>query len=299
MITKQHTLLLGAHMSSAGGFDKAIERGTSIDCTCIQIFTKSNRQWADKPISPEQAEAFLAAWRNSPIKQVVAHASYLINLGSTTPKTVAYSQQALKNELLRCDILHIPYLVLHPGSSSQGNEQACLAQITQILNQVLEEYDGNTMLLLETMAGQGSSVGHRFEQIATMLHGIKNKRRVGVCVDTCHLFSAGYDLRTPQTYHAVWQQFDALIGLEKLKVIHINDSKKELGSRVDRHEHIGMGKLGKEAFALLFNDERFFDIPKILETPKSDTQPLADDAMNMQIIKELILPTTKKILQLA
>ncbi len=285
MTHNKKSLLLGAHVSIAGGPEQAIYRGESIGCTAIQIFTKSNRQWLAKPLKQEEIDAFQKAWKNSTIQSVIAHAAYLINIGSSNPETVKKSTQSLAIELERCQQLGIPYLVLHPGSRGDLSEKECLQQITQQLDTVLESTPGNTMILLETMAGQGSNMCYRFEQIASIYQESRNKERLGVCFDTCHVFAAGYDLRTEETYQAVWNEFDTIIGLHLLKAIHINDSKKELNSRVDRHEHIGKGELGSNAFQLLFNDERFFDIPKILETPKKRPE---DDLHNIQTIKGLV-----------
>ena len=196
-------------------------------------------------------------------------------------------------ELKRCDSLGIPYLVLHPGSYLKTDEHSCLEQISNNLNTIFKNAPGKTILLLETMSGQGSTVCYTFEHISQIIKQSKYKHRLGLCFDTCHTFVAGYDFRTKKTYEIMWKEFDRIIGLNKLKVIHINDSKKPLGSRIDRHENIGKGKLGTQAFKLLFNDKRFFDIPKILETPKDS---LYDDARNMQKIRSLLLPKTRKIL---
>lgn len=271
-------------MSIAGGLYKAIERGESIGCTAIQIFTKSNRQWKSNTITPHDANLFRQAWKNSSIQQVIVHASYLINLGSSNPLTLEKSRAALIDELKRCETLGIPYLVLHPGSSKDLHETKCLDQIGIGLNYALQNTSFTT-ILLETMAGQGSSVCHSFEHIAYILNSSEFKSRLGVCLDTCHIFAAGYDIRTMNVYTSTWSLFDKTVGLKNLKAIHINDSKKALGSRIDRHEHVGKGKLGIAAFEMLFNDERFFDIPKILETPKAS---LDDDAKNMALIKETI-----------
>lgn len=288
---KNHTLLLGAHMSTAGGFDKALIRGHSIGCTAIQIFTKSNRQWAAKPITQDEQEAFTKAVKETGITALMAHATYLINIGSTQEDTLTKSRALLITELERCDQLGIPYLVLHPGSYGTGSEQQCLATIAASLDYVFEHYAGKTMVLLENMAGQGSSVCYSFEQLAHVRAHTKYKNNVGICIDTCHAFAVGYDLRTPASYEQVWHEFDRIIGLSHLKALHINDSKKPLGSRVDRHADIGQGAIGLEGFRLLFNDPRFFDIPKVLETPCESDDPqelLRRYAHNMQVIRELV-----------
>jgi len=295
MAEKKQQLLLGAHMSIAGGFHLALERGESIGCTAIQIFTKSNRQWAARKLTNQDLNTFEAARKQSPIKSIIAHATYLINIGSPNKDTCKKSMKALALELQRCDQLGILYLVLHPGSHLGTGEEECLQRIADNLNDVFDKTPGKTTILLETMAGQGSSVCYTFEHIAEILSQSAFKKRLGVCFDTCHAFVAGYDFRTKKTYEDMWKEFDKIIGLKKLKAIHINDSKKELGSHVDRHEDIGKGTLGLEPFKFLFNDERFFDIPKILETPKDD---LKNDLKNIETIKKLISPRTKRTLSI-
>jgi len=296
MTKKEHTLLLGAHMSISGSFESALTLGESIGCTAIQIFTKSNRQWKAKEITDEQATSFHQALETSSIKWVVAHATYLINIGSPEHEMAEKSTLALIDELNRCSRLKIPYLVLHPGAHLKTNEQECLQRIAQNINHALTKASGNTMLLLETMAGQGSTVGNTFEQLALIREQVEAKSKLGICFDTCHAFVAGYNFTTPQSYNNMWEHFDQTIGLSNLKAIHLNDSKKGVGSRVDRHEDIGKGQLGLETFRLLINDKRFFDIPKILETPKTDG--LLEDAKNMKTIKDLISSETAKILGL-
>jgi deoxyribonuclease-4 len=292
-MTQKHVLLFGAHISTSGGLEQAIIRGESIGCTAIQLFTKNNRQWNAKPISQEEATLFKQTADASTIRSIVAHATYLINLGSSDELIAGKSVAAVVNELERCAQLNIPYLVLHPGLNAQLTPQECAQRIAANINSVFEQFSGPTVLLLENMAGQGSSVCHTFEQLALIYAHITQKDKVAFCFDTCHAFAAGYDFRTPDLYTDMWRHFDTILGLDTLKAIHINDSKKALGSRVDRHEDIGKGQLGLEPFALLFNDPRFFDIPKILETPKDS---LADDARNMAAIRELINNSTKKIL---
>lgn len=290
-MSHQHRLLLGAHMSIAGGFEQAIIRGESIECTTIQLFTKSNRQWNAKQITDEQTELFKQTLKKSSIAPVITHASYLINIGSSDLTTQKKSVAALAEELTRCHMLGIPYLVLHPGSSTGASEKEGLQWISDNLNEALAQTPGSTMILLENMAGQGSSACYKFEHLAFLYKESEHKKRIGICFDTCHAFAAGYDFRTEATYKQLWHDFDEIIGLQHLKAMHINDSKKELGSRVDRHEEIGKGHIGLKAFELLFNDEQFFDVPKILETPK-DTLP--DYAHNMLVIKNLISDKNKK-----
>lgn len=282
---QKQPLLLGVHMSISGGLEKAIQQGESIGCTAIQIFTKSNRQWRAKKITDDQALLFKKSLNNSTIKIVIAHATYLINLGSPEKSVAEKSISALVEELHRCDQLGIPYLVLHPGSHLESGESICIKQIVENIDNVLEQAQNNTMLLLETMAGQGTSVCYRFEDIATIIRLSKNSKKIGVCFDTCHAFAAGYDFRDPATYKAMWLQFDTIIGLEKLKAIHLNDSKKDLGTRVDRHENIGKGKIGLNAFRSIINDKKLASIPKILETPKTT---LDQDKLNMSVIQKLV-----------
>lgn len=298
MSTKQHRLLLGAHMPISGGLYKAVERGASIGCSTIQIFTKSNRQWKAKELSSEEIELFKNTAKTLNIAPIIAHATYLINIASADPKIAHTSTQALSMELIRCQSLNIPYLVLHPGSYGKGTPEQGLERISQHLDEALEQAPGDTMVLLETMAGQGTALCWNFEQIATVINKSHHKKRLGVCFDTCHAFVAGYNFKDDHTYHQMWKDFDAHIGLERLKVIHVNDSKKGLGSRVDRHEHIGKGSLGLEPFEILFNDPRFFDVPKILETPKATEEPFTEDKMNMATIKDLLSEETKRILNI-
>ena len=290
---KKHILLLGGHMSIAGGMYKAIVRGQEIGCTAIQVFTKSNRQWGAKPLTQEDVTHFKKTWKESSIKSIISHSTYLINLGSPKKEIFKKSLASLEDELQRCIKLGIPYLVLHPGSCLDSSEQQCIKQIASALDELLEKTKGKVKILLETMAGQGTGVGHSFEQIAEIFGYCTQKRRLGVTLDTCHIFAAGYDVRTKKGYEHVISQFDKVIGLHKLKAMHINDSMRDLGTRVDRHEDIGEGKIGLDAFRYLFNDERFFDIPKILETPEGTPE---NYAMNMCVIKMLLTPKTKKIL---
>jgi deoxyribonuclease IV len=289
---KNHSLLLGAHMSIAGEINLALERGESIGCTAIQIFTKSNRQWNAKPLTNEEITAFKNAWKQSSIQSVMTHATYLINIGSPNKEIEKKSMDALSMDLNRSSLLAIPYLVLHPGSHTNTDEESCIQRISDNLNILLKK-NSNITILLETMAGQGSSVGYTFEHLAEIIKQSDFKKQIGVCFDTCHAFAAGYDFRTEKAYTDMWEQFDKTIGLNKLKAFHLNDSKTDIGSRVDRHTHIGKGKIGLKAFKRLVNDPRFFDIPKILETPKDD---LKDDKHNMETIIGLLDKKTRTIL---
>ena len=293
MTQRHHQLLLGAHMSISGGFEKALIRGESIDCTAIQIFTKSNRQWKAKPITDEQAEAFTQHLKKSPIKVVVAHAMYLLNLASPEPKTWYGSIAAVKSELDRCHALGIPYLVVHPGSRLTSALPHALERVADAINKIFDEDSGKTMLLIENMAGQGSSVCSQLDEIATVIDKVKHKKRIGTCLDTCHAFAAGYDFRTESNYKKFWKLYADTIGMHYLKAMHINDSKNELGSHVDRHEEIGDGTLSTTPFSLIMNDPHFFDIPKILETPNDD---LSHYARNMKKLVGLVSEKNRKIL---
>lgn len=286
--------LLGAHMSVTGGYEQAIIRGESIGCTAVQIFTKSNRQWAAKPILPEQATLFKKTMQESCVQSVLAHASYLINIGSADTELAKKSATALIEELNRCDVLGIPYLVLHPGAFVKSTMAESLSLISQCLTYVLEKDVGKTMILLENTAGQGSSIGSTFEQLRIIYDSVKHKKRLGFCFDTCHAFAAGYDFSTIENYDNLWKHFDEILGIQNLKAFHMNDSVKERNSRLDRHAHIGKGKIGLEAFRLLMNDSTFYGIPKILETPKAATN-LEEDQVNLDLLISLITKTDKKM----
>lgn len=286
---KKPLLLLGAHMSISGGIHKAIERSESIGCTAIQIFTKSNRQWYAKPLKAEDIEMFKKTWKNSSIQSIIAHASYLLNIGSINSDTEIKSYEALKIEFQRCSELGIPYLSIHPGSHTNTDSYICLEKISKNITKLLDSIPQGT-ILLEIMAGQGSQVGHSFEQLAYIINHSEHKNRIGICFDTCHAFAAGYDFTTEKTYNLMWEAFDNIIGLGKLKCIHVNDSQKDLGSHIDRHAEIGHGKIGLKAFELLFNDPLFFDVPKILETPNTE---LFDYKKNMDTLKSLLTKRTR------
>jgi deoxyribonuclease-4 len=271
-MTKQ--ILLGAHMSIAGNFYKAIERGESIDCTAMQIFTKSGRSWASKKIDPEEAATFKKRLKDSPISSVITHASYLINLGSAKADIAKKSIHALTDELNRCHQLGIDYIVLHPGAHLGAGEQEGIAQVAKHLDQAIAQSEGNTKVLLETMAGQGTTLGTTFEQLKTIRNLCVEKRRVGVCLDTCHVFAAGYDLTSVAGYEKMMHEFDEILGLNLLHAIHLNDSKTPRGSKVDRHAPLGEGHIAMSVFERIVNDHRLADIPKILETPTDDEMKL-------------------------
>jgi deoxyribonuclease-4 len=285
---KSKNLLIGAHVSIAGGFDQAIVRAEKIGATCMQIFTKSNRQWKAREITLEQAKKFILQQKQSPIKTVIVHVSYLINVGSSSKLIAEKSIHALAQELQRADMLHIPYTVMHPGTLYDKNDvDASLQHIAKNIDAALQQAKPkHTMLLLETMAGQGSVAGATLEQISGILKHLKNKKNVGVCVDTAHIFAAGYRLDTPELYKNFWQEFQKKIGMHKLKAMHINDSKTACNSRVDRHEHIGKGKIGLKAFQMIMQDSHLKNIAKILETPKKGADDFDDDIKNLQTLRD-------------
>lgn len=263
--------LLGAHRSTAGGRQKAFDSGMSIGCGIIQVFTSSPRQWAAKPLTDQDLQLWYDAWLESSVEHVVAHDSYLINLAAADEALREKSRLAFTDELRRCQSLGITQVVMHPGAPGEDPEEVGLERIAAGLKRTYEaDADLSTRTLLETTAGQGSNLGHRFEHLADLLQRIGLPDRTGVCLDTCHVFAAGYDLRTPETTTALIDEFDAVIGLSWLKVLHLNDSKGTLGSRVDRHEQIGQGEIGDAAFRTLLRDPRLVALPKLVETPDLD-----------------------------
>jgi deoxyribonuclease IV len=275
-------------MSIAGGLDLAIERGASVGCTAIQIFNKSNNQWAARPVGEAEVERFRAARTRAGIGPVVAHDSYLINLCSPDDALYARSIGAVVEELERCARLGVEWLVVHPGGHMGQGEDFGVRRMAGAIDEIHGRLAGcPTGIAIETMAGQGTVIGHRFEQIAAILARVKTPECLGVCLDTCHVFAAGYDLRTPRRYAETMRRFGGEIGFKRLRVVHVNDSKKELGGRVDRHEHIGKGCLGLGAFRLLMNDERFLDVPLLLETPK-DEKTCKEDVHNLTTLMGLV-----------
>ena len=264
-------MLLGAHVSVSGGVENAPMRAENIGCTAIQIFTRNQRQWQTKPLLAEQINSYFNNLANTEILSVVAHNSYLINLGTSQKDVREKSLDAFLDEMQRAESLQIPYLVFHPGAHKGAGEEKGLALIAENVNAILDKFpDYKIKLLLETTAGQGTGLGHTFSQLQQILNSVKRTDRLGVCLDTCHIFAAGYDIRTQAAYEATLSQFDREIGLDQLFAIHLNDSKKELGSHVDRHENIGKGFIGLDAFRFIMNDDRLTNIPKILETPGGD-----------------------------
>jgi deoxyribonuclease-4 len=278
-------MLLGAHVSITGGFDKVVTRGENIGCDSIQIFTKSQRQWSAKKIDESQVKRFKEALSKSRIKAIVVHTAYLINLASPKEDILEKSKKAFVEEMDRAEILNIPYLIFHPGAHLDSGEKRGIESIAEGLNISLSARRGyKVMPLLETTAGQGTNLGYKFEQLVAIRDLLEEKGRVGVCLDTSHIFAAGYDIRTKNVYENTMDTFDEIVGLSLLKTLHINDSKTDLGKHVDRHEHIGKGKIGLEAFRLLVNDERLKSIPGCLETPGSEE----DFKNNLQTLKNLL-----------
>ena len=280
------TLAFGSHMSASGGVDKALARGEAIPVDSLQLFSKNERQWIAKPLDPDVVDRFHAEVERTGITKLVVHDSYLINLASPKSDILEKSLPAFTDELQRCDALGVPHLVTHPGAHTGSGVEAGIARFAQSLNEIFDAMPNNpTLTLLETTAGQGTTLGRSFEEIAAIIDLVEHKARVGVCLDTCHIFAAGYDYRTPELYAATMAQFDAAIGLERLKVIHLNDSKNPLGSNKDRHDHIGAGEIGLEGFRQFVNDPRLAGLPGILETEKDDAGE--NDRRNLATLRSL------------
>ncbi|MCA8959741.1 MAG: deoxyribonuclease IV [Planctomycetes bacterium] len=261
-------MLLGAHVSTAGGMPKAIDQAEDLKCEAIQVFTRNQRQWSPPPLSPDSIDEFRRrAAKRGYLKHAVSHASYLINLAATDPVTLDRSRAAFVDEIERCAALGIPYTCLHPGSHLGEGEEAGLAAIAENLRWVLGMTRGKRVtVLLENTAGQGTNLGWRLEHLRDLIVAVKSKR-VAVLIDTCHLFAAGYDFRTTKQYDATLGAMDAVIGLERIRAFHLNDSKHECGSKKDRHENIGKGAIGEAAFRRLVREPRFAELPGLLETP--------------------------------
>ena len=280
-------MIFGAHESIAGGVFKAIERGRTATCDTIQMFNKSNSQWRAKKLVDDEIEKYFKMQDELGVSVACSHSSYLINIASPVAELNEKSYHALKEEMERCELLKIPGLVFHPGSHVGSGEEAGLNAIVKNINKIFENLkDNNVLLLLETTAGQGTNLGYTFEQLGYIIDNVEDKDHVGVCIDTCHIFAAGYPIIEPKDYKKTMKQFDNIIGLGKLKIIHMNDSKKEFGSKKDRHEHIGQGEIGLEAFRNFVNDSRLKKVPMILETPKDET--LEDDIKNLKVLRSLV-----------
>jgi deoxyribonuclease-4 len=281
-------------MSVAGGLPRAIARAQVHQCESLQIFTKNANQWRARPLALEEIAAFRKAAKETGIQPIVSHASYLINIATANPALRAQSLAALGEEVDRAEALGLLGVVLHPGARLAAPEDEAVAMVVSALAEVIAARPGGkTMILLEHTAGQGTAMGASFEQIAAMLDGVRDDKRLGVCLDTCHLLASGYDISSEDGYRETFDRFDELIGFERLKVFHLNDSKKPCRSRVDRHEHIGKGCVGLEPFRRLVNDPRFDQLPMVIETEKTGTRekmkivPDPLDAMNLDILRSL------------
>ncbi len=280
-------MIFGAHESIAGGVDKAVERGHKATCDAIQIFNKSNSQWRAKKLDPKEIDRFFALQEETGVAVATSHSSYLINIASPKDDLAEKSFASLKDEMQRCNTLRIPTMVLHPGSHTGSGEEAGLARIVSFTNRLFDELEDNTVtLLFEATAGQGTNLGYKFEQLAELIDGVEDKDHMGVCLDTCHIFAAGYPLVDPKDYAATMKSFDDIVGLDRLRIFHINDSLKEFDSKRDRHEHIGKGFIGLEGFRNIVNDKRLKNVPLILETPKGDD--LAEDIENLKVLRGLV-----------
>jgi len=281
--------LLGAHMSIAGGYYKAVEAAAALGMDCVQIFTKNNNQWKAKPLADDEIARFREALDKTGLRMPCAHDSYLINLASPDDALWRKSLDAFVVELQRAEALGLAGVVMHPGSFVESSEQEGLDRIVRGLRQALDSTRGASVeIWIETTAGQGSSLGHRFEHIQYLIEHAGDGARLGVCVDSCHIFAAGYPIASESDYRATFDEFDRTIGLDRIRAFHLNDSKKELGSRVDRHEHIGRGHLGLEPFRHIVNDKRFAQLPMYLETPKGLEEGEELDALNLARLRGLM-----------
>jgi len=278
--------LLGAHVSAAGGVENAPARGTAINADAIQIFTANQNQWFPKEPGEENSKEYRKAMKKELPKMTISHASYLLNMGSPEEKKLNMSRRAFLSELDRCDACGVEYVVFHPGSHMKTDEKECLSRISESLNYCLDKRpDGEVTVLIENTAGQGTNVGFRFEHLIGIIEGVEKKDRMGVCFDTQHGFASGYDIRTEKGWKETFDEFDKTVDLKWLKAFHINDSKKEFGSRVDRHESIGKGLLTMETFWCLVNDDRFTELPMLLETPVDDP---SEYAVEIELLRGLV-----------
>jgi deoxyribonuclease-4 len=288
-------LRIGAHMSIAGGVSKAVDRAVAHGCEALQIFTKNANQWRTTPLEPADVRAFRRRVDETGIRPVVSHASYLINLATTFPVLRAQSIAAFVDELDRADALGLLGVVIHPGTCTAGSEEEALRLIADAIRQAFRARPRRpAMVILEHTAGQGRTVGHRFEQLGAVIRHLRGSARVGVCLDTCHLMASGYDIVSERGYQETFAAFDRAVGLDRLKVIHANDSKKPCGSRVDRHEHIGRGYLGEAPFRRILHDRRFAGLPMLIETEKTERTTKAGtietdayDLKNLETLRRL------------
>jgi deoxyribonuclease-4 len=280
--------LIGAHCSIAGGVANAVLVGNRIGCTAIQLFTTSNRQWEQNRLTADDVDEFRKNMRKGSVRFAFSHAMYLINLAAPKPAIFRKSIDAMTGEIERAGALGLPFVVVHPGSPKEKGREWGIFRVAEAVSRVLEKTaDLKTGIALETTAGQGHQLGRTFEELAAIMDIVKAGDRLSICFDTCHAFSAGYDIRSPDGYKKTWDEFDKIIGLKKLSAIHLNDSKGGLGSHIDRHEHIGKGKIGLRGFANIMNDPRIYNIPMVIETPKED-DAFAKDGGNLRRLMELI-----------
>lgn len=278
--------MLGAHISIAGGIPRAVDRALQVGARAMQIFVKNNNRWQGRPLEPQEADRFRDRVAEERISATLAHASYLINLASPDDVLWEKSKEALIGELSRCQKLGLSHLVVHPGAHTGSGVGAGIQRICDALNRIHRKTpDCRVKLALETTAGQGTSIGHRFEELGQILQGIEEPCRVAVCMDTCHVFAAGYEIRTWRAFRKMLREFDARVGLKKLQVLHFNDSKCPLGSRVDRHANIGEGEIGVSGFRWFLREQRLHGVPKILETPKGKDH--LGDKRNLAILRSL------------
>lgn len=291
MLDKKN-LYLGAHMSASGGLENALFAAEKINTNAVQLFTKSNQQWAAKKLTAQDIQTFKEAIQQTGIHQIISHACYLINLCSPEIETRNKSKNALLIELERCHSLDIPYLVVHPGACKDLPREEGLAVVADSVNEIMEQFKGNTQLLIENMAGQGSTVGKSIHELATIYKQIHDKKRVHFCIDTCHAFAAGYHIDDQAGYDAFFKEFDSMIGVEHIKAFHMNNSLKECGTHVDRHAPLYQGQIKQACFEMIVNDERFINAPKILETPKGDGPD--EDEKNIAYLVNLIDEKNRK-----
>lgn len=278
---------LGAHMSIAGGVDRAIERGASIGCDTIQIFLKSNMQWRGRRLDASEMQRFKRRQEKTKIQPVFAHSSYLVNLAATNTTFLKMSVAAMVDEIQWADRLGVPFIVMHPGAHMGAGERRGLQRIIRSLNEIFRATRRSpARIALETTAGQGTNLGYRFEHLAEIMACVASPDRLAVCIDTCHLHASGYDIRTPRAYRKTMREFDRVVGCKRVVAFHLNDSKMPLGSRVDRHAHIGKGYIGLSAFRCVLRDPRWRKLPMVLETPKNDD--LHEDAENLRVLRELL-----------
>ncbi len=275
-------------MSISGGYHRAVERAHQCGCDCVQLFTKNNNQWHARPITSDEVRRFVDALSETDVSHPIAHGSYLINLASPDKRLWQKSGDAFVVELRRADLLGIPYGVTHPGAYTSGSESGGLGQVIRAIAGIHARARGvRAQCLLETTAGQGTSLGCRFEHLAAILDGVKEPDRLGICFDTCHVFAAGYAMGTERQYKATMRALNRTVGVKKIKAFHLNDSRRELGSRVDRHAHIGRGKMGLEPFRRLLADRRFRKTPMYLETPKETKNGVEMDVVNLKVLRRL------------